>query len=206
MKGTVVSYEKLQFQNHTECHCVFRNSATLADQSRSVEVLTDTSTPTPATTAIPLFSHQQRQQNCTTSFTRIEEGNGDFRCDCISGNQHCEAIKKGQEHLSLIDRRWIFNNNNMESYSLAMRWDATREYHYKLFLHIFMNYEILTLRWHNLFMTTFLNSYHCRCINNHLSKVPTCEYGVFSKSIGKCPTLEAQIAEARRSGNLINWK
>ncbi|ALC38594.1 Pvf3 [Drosophila busckii] len=84
------SYETLSFDNHTECHCIDRIS--LAKDVSATKMLQN---------VIALNC------KCPRLFEKILQDDGQCRCDCTSGNDSCERLKRGGEHFAINDRKCI---------------------------------------------------------------------------------------------------
>lgn len=83
--GTI---EKRSFINHTECFC---------EDKANVK----TSRPEPMRRATVISC------TCTKAFEQVLEEDGTCRCDCSSSNYACDWKKKGREHFSMEDRKWV---------------------------------------------------------------------------------------------------
>lgn len=82
-KGTI---EKRTFVNHTECFCDAKAKSLRPEPMRRATVISCT---------------------CTKAFEQVLDEDGTCRCDCSSSNYACDWKKKGREHFSMEDRKWV---------------------------------------------------------------------------------------------------
>lgn len=83
--------ELLTFVNHTECHCIQRSSYGTEGVTTNLGVRQAT-----------IFNC-----NCPQYFEKILQNDGQCRCDCSSSNYDCDFRKRGSEHFSMVDRKWV---------------------------------------------------------------------------------------------------
>lgn len=83
----------LTFVNHTECHCIDRSNYYAEGIISSNGAVVQRAT--------------MLNCNCPVHFERILQNDGQCRCDCSSSNYDCDYRKRGSEHFSLEDRKWV---------------------------------------------------------------------------------------------------